>query len=119
MPDCPTLAEWKPPPNFIDRYDTIKQVNEAVKQINLDEGINYLNIHMHGVKMLRNGPQHKFDTREDSAKYGVKERSSRSYTLPAIISLSLSSIFKTHLRTTQDSKYRPNFGTELACLVLC
>ena len=68
VPDCPTLAEWKPPPNFIDRYDTIKQVNEAVKQINLDEGINYLNIHMHGVKMLRNGPQHKFDTREGSAK---------------------------------------------------
>ena len=68
VPDSPSLAEWKPGPGFVDRYPVLKQVNEAIKRINMQDSINYLNIHMQGIKILKGGPQHKYDTREGSKR---------------------------------------------------
>ena len=67
LPDKPNnLEEWTPKPGFIDRYPQIKQVNLEIKKMNADDNLAYLNIHMQGVKILRSGPQHKFDTRQGS-----------------------------------------------------
>ena len=64
VPDnVPELAEWVPKPGFMNRYKTIKQVNLAIKAMNEEEQLSWLNLHMQGVKILKSGPQHKFDTR--------------------------------------------------------
>ena len=68
IPDSPSLAEWKPGPGFINRYPVLKEVNEAIKRMNLEDNINYLNIHMQGIKILKSGPQHKYDTREGTKR---------------------------------------------------
>ena len=60
------LEEWIPGPGFENKYPLIKQVNSEIKKMNLKDGLSYLNIHMHGVKMLKSGAQHKFDTRHGS-----------------------------------------------------
>ena len=57
------LEAWKPPRNFINRYPVIKEVNEKIKKMNIDSGLAYLNLHMQGIKMLKSGPQHKFDNK--------------------------------------------------------
>ena len=61
--NVPELAEWVPRPGFRDRYETIKQVNLAIKAMNEEEQLSWLNLHMQGVKILKSGPQHKYDTR--------------------------------------------------------
>ena len=61
--DMRGLEAWKPPRNFINRYPVIKEVNEKIKKMNLDSGLAYLNLHMQGIKMLKSGPQHKFDNK--------------------------------------------------------
>ena len=59
----PELAEWVPKPGFQDRYQAIKKINLAVKALNEEEQVSWLNLHMQGVKILKSGPQHKYDTR--------------------------------------------------------
>ena len=59
----PELAEWVPKPGFQDRYQAIKEINLAVKALNEEEQVSWLNLHMQGVKILKSGPQHKYDTR--------------------------------------------------------
>ena len=68
VPDTPELAMWKPSRSFKDRYPVIKKVNEEIKKINMADGINFFNLHMHGMKFLKSGPQHKFDTRPGAAR---------------------------------------------------
>ena len=68
VPDGPSLAEWKPGPTFVNKYPVIKQVNEAIKEMNMKDGINFLNLHMQGIKMLKGGPQHKYDTKTGSTR---------------------------------------------------
>ena len=63
VPDDPVLAEWKPGPGFKDKYQDIKKVNLAIKAMNEDDNLSWLNLHMQGVKILKSGPQHKYDTR--------------------------------------------------------
>ena len=63
VPDDPALAEWKPGPGFKDRYKDIKKVNQAIKEMNEEDKVSWLNLHMQGVKILKSGPQHKYDTR--------------------------------------------------------
>ena len=57
------LAEWKPGPGFKNRYKDIKKVNLAIKEMNEEDKVSWLNLHMQGVKILKSGPQHKYDTR--------------------------------------------------------
>ena len=59
----PKDPEWIPPPGFINRYPAIKKVNEGIKSMNEEENLSWVNVHFHGVKLLKSGPQHKFDTR--------------------------------------------------------
>ena len=63
VPDDPELAEWQAGPGFRDRYDEIKKVNLAIKAMNQEDKVSWLNLHMQGVKILKSGPQHKYDTR--------------------------------------------------------
>ena len=63
VPDDPVIAEWKPGPGFRDRYEEIKKVNLAIKAMNEEDKLYWLNLHMQGVKILKSGPQHKYDTR--------------------------------------------------------
>ena len=62
------LAEWVPAPNFQNKYPIIRQVNEKIKQINTNSGLAFLNLHLQGIKMLKSGPQHKFDTRPGTTR---------------------------------------------------
>ena len=66
--NVPELAEWVPGPSFQDHYSVIKKVNEAIKEINERNGLSWLNLHFHGMKILKSGPQHKYDTRPGAAK---------------------------------------------------
>ena len=63
-PNDPWLAEWTPGPRFRNRYEEVRKVNEQVKEMNLKEGLKYVNLHLHGIKTFKSGTtQHKFDTR--------------------------------------------------------
>ena len=62
------LAEWVPAPSFQNKYPIIRQVNEKIKQINTNSGLAFLNLHLQGIKMLKSGPQHKFDTRPGTTR---------------------------------------------------
>ena len=66
--DMTGLEAWKPPRNFVNRYPVIREVNEQIKNMNMENGLTCLNLHMQGIKMLKLGPQHKFDD-----KPGVKK----------------------------------------------
>ena len=61
--NAPGLQEWVPGPNFENRLNTIKRVNKAVKEMNQEDGLNWVNLHLHGIKVFNSGKQHKFDTR--------------------------------------------------------
>ena len=62
--DAPDLKEWVPSPNFVNKLETIEQVNKAVKEMNQKDGLNWVNLHLHGIKVFKSGTkQHKFDTR--------------------------------------------------------
>ena len=75
LPDDMTgIEEWKPAADFINRYEVIKDVNEAVKRLNLDKRIAYFNLHLHGIKMLKGGPQHKFDTKAGAVRIWREEQ---------------------------------------------
>ena len=66
--NAPALADWVPGPSFRNRYSIIKEVNEALKSINEKNNVSWLNIHLQGMKILKYGPQHKYDTRPGVAK---------------------------------------------------
>ena len=68
VPDDPVLAEWEPGPGFKDKYQDIKKVNLAIKAMNEDDNLSWLNLHMQGVKILKSGPQHKYDTRPGATR---------------------------------------------------
>ena len=69
LPENPTnLQEWVPKPGFTNMYPIIQQVNTGIKEINMEDSLAYLNIHMQGIRMLKSGPQHKFDTKEGSPR---------------------------------------------------
>ena len=57
------LAEWVPGPSFKNLYPVIKDVNEALKAINEKNGLSWMNLHLQGMKILKSGPQHKYDTK--------------------------------------------------------
>ena len=62
--DAPDLKEWVPSPNFVNKLETIEKVNKAVKEMNQKDGLNWVNLHLHGIKVFKSGTkQHKFDTR--------------------------------------------------------
>ena len=50
-PAEPWLAEWVPAPQFKNRYIMVKEVNKQVREINLSEGLTYLHLHMHSIKV--------------------------------------------------------------------
>ena len=63
-PAEPWLTEWVPTPQFINRYSVVKEVNRQVRDLNLSEGVNYLHLHMQGIKVFKSGKtQHKFDNK--------------------------------------------------------
>ena len=66
--DTRNLEEWVPSSNFRNRYAVIKEVNEAIKGMNVEDKLAYFNLHLQGILMLKVGPQHKFDTRPGASK---------------------------------------------------
>ena len=66
--DAPDLQEWVPRPNFVNRLETIEGVNKAVKEMNQEDGLNWVNLHLHGIKVFKTGKQHKFDTRHGATQ---------------------------------------------------
>ena len=66
--NVPELANWVPGPSFKNYYPIIKEVNEALKAMNERNSLSWLNIHLQGMKILKSGPQHKYDTRPESLK---------------------------------------------------
>ena len=62
--DAPDLQEWVPRPNFVNRLETIEKVNKAIKEMNKKDGLNWVNLHLHGIKVFKSGTkQYKFDER--------------------------------------------------------
>ena len=47
--NCP--AEWIPPVGFQNRRNLIEEVNEGIKSMNLEAKVNYLKLHMEGVRI--------------------------------------------------------------------
>ena len=47
--NCP--AEWIPPAGFNKRRALIEEVNEGIKNINLTAQVNYLKLHMEGIRI--------------------------------------------------------------------
>ena len=70
MPDdVPALEEWKPKPGFENKTSTIEAVNAAIKGMNEADGLKCVNLHWHGIKLLKKGKkQHKFDTRPGATR---------------------------------------------------
>jgi hypothetical protein len=68
-PAEPWLAEWVPAPQFKNRYSVVKEVNKQVREINISEGLIYLHLHMHGIKVFKSGKtQHKFDNKPNATQ---------------------------------------------------
>ena len=66
--NVPELVDWIPKHSFRNHYPIIKDVNEAIKAMNEKNGLSWLNLHLQGMKMLKTGPQHKYDTRAGTTK---------------------------------------------------
>ena len=67
--DVPALEEWKPKPGFENKTSTIEAVNAAIKGMNEADGLKCVNLHWHGIKLLKKGKkQHKFDTRPGATR---------------------------------------------------
>ena len=76
--DASDLKEWIPKANFVNRLDTIEKVNKAVKDMNQKDGLNWVNLHLHGIKVFKSGTkQHKFDTRPGTTQIWREKEVSR------------------------------------------
>ena len=65
-PRQPEALEWIPAPNFVNRYDEVKKLNDMVIQLNQEEGQDLKNVRVdyQGVKRPKNGNvQHKWDNK--------------------------------------------------------
>ena len=67
--NAPDLTEWIPPPNFVNRSQDIETLNKHIKDMNQKEKLDYLGLHMWGMRYPKSGnKQHKFDTNPGTAK---------------------------------------------------
>ena len=58
------VAEWIPPPSFVNRYEEVKKTNNMVITMQSEQNIKMIRLDFHGVKWLAGGRlQHKFDTK--------------------------------------------------------
>ena len=65
----PTLLDWVPPPSFVNRAEAIEALNKRIRDMNEQEGLKYVGLHMWGMKYFKSGSkQHKFDTREGATQ---------------------------------------------------
>ena len=65
----PDITEWIPPPNFVNRSQDIETLNKHIKDMNQKEKLDYLGLHMWGMRYPKSGnKQHKFDTNPGTAK---------------------------------------------------
>ena len=65
-PTQPEALEWIPAPNFVNRYDEVKKLNDMIIQLNQEEGQDLKNVRVdyHGVKRPKNGNvQHRWDNK--------------------------------------------------------
>ena len=63
--DVPDLSEWIPAPNFVNRAGRVEALNILIKELNSVDGIQYVGLHLLGMKFFKSGlKQHKFDSRE-------------------------------------------------------
>ena len=61
--DVPDLAQWIPSPNFNNMADQIKALNILIKEMNKKDSLQYVGLHLLGMKYFKSGTkQHKFDT---------------------------------------------------------
>ena len=50
--DLPSgYPEWVPPPNFLNQRQDIESLNAAIAAINKGSGVNYLNLHLEGIRI--------------------------------------------------------------------
>ena len=67
--DVPSLENWLPGSNFDNKRKTIEQINAAIKNFNQEDKLEYVGLHMQGLKFFKSGTiQHKFDTRDGAKK---------------------------------------------------
>ena len=63
--DVPDLSEWIPAPNFVNRAGRVEALNILIKELNTVDSIQYVGLHLLGMKFFKSGTkQHKFDSRE-------------------------------------------------------
>ena len=63
--DAPDLAEWIPKANFINRANKIGILNKMIMELNAKEKLQFVGLHMLGMKYFKSGTkQHKFDTKD-------------------------------------------------------
>ena len=63
--DAPDLKEWIPSPNFVNRESKIGALNILIKEMNQEDNLQYVGLHLLGMKFFRSGTkQHKFDTKD-------------------------------------------------------
>ena len=69
--NCP--AEWIPPVGFNNRRALIEEVNEGIKTMNITAQVNYLKLHMKGIRIDKksNKTLHKLN---QSSQFGEKQK---------------------------------------------
>ena len=68
-PPEPWVAAWVPPPDFNNRAQEIKKVNDWVIDTQRAEGMGMVRIDYTGIKRFKSGTkQHKFDNRDGATK---------------------------------------------------
>ena len=68
-PDAPNLAQWLPPANFVNYADTIESLNSMIIDMNNQNGLRFVGMHLQGMKYFKSGTkQHKFDTLPDAKR---------------------------------------------------
>ena len=62
-PEAPNLAQWLPPATFVNYADTIEALNAMIINMNNQDGLRFVGMHLQGMKYFKSGTkQHKFDT---------------------------------------------------------
>ena len=56
-------VDWTPPPGFTNRRQIIEEVNEGIKIMNNESGVNYINLHFEGIRIdnKRGFTMHRMD----------------------------------------------------------
>ena len=68
-PPEPEVAEWVPNPNFKNKAEVVRKLNDLIIEMHREESLDLVRLDYHGIKRFKSGTkQHRFDNRPGASK---------------------------------------------------